>query len=454
MRDRYTLVVGLLFAILILIAVINGPPGGGGNDTLGLDRQPPHWALPEFAVPLAIPEARRRRQRRPGRLRNRAGALPGGLPPHPGLPGPQSRLDPGLRPLRPPLAALVLVLERGGSCVTQQDVVDRVYARYRGRVAFLSVDVRDDRDTVRDLVREHGWRMPVGYDRDGAVAALYRVGLCPTFAYVYPGGTLQSASIGELTESQLSSRLDDLLRATRTAEESRVAQPGERAEMAEAEAIGAGPGWEPAPEQGWVAPHLAAEFPGLGVAWISVDGRQRKSPDGVHRRLRVLSDRFFGAQAIHLRERPIPWAYRVFFRQIGLDPDRTRTPVEQLALDRLHDGAFKSWGLPADALTIATVETGVALRAFDADRLEGRLCIRDSGPGEALAGRPGELAQGTLVIADERSPVGLLFGATAEGCEVGRETRHIAIVAVQVNGVPQISVDEALWIVAASIEGP
>ena len=169
----------------------------------------------------------------------------------------------------------------------------------------------------------------------------------------------------------------------------------------------AGLGWDPAPQQGWVAPHVAAEFPGLGIAWVEVDGRPGKSPDPVRRRLRDLSDRFFGAHAIHMRERPIPWAYRVFFRQIGLDPDRTRTPVEQLALDRLHDGAFKSQGLPADALTIAIVETGVALRAFDADRLEGRLCIRDSAPGESLPGRPGELAQGTLAIADDRGPVAI-----------------------------------------------
>ena len=90
-----------------------------------------------------------------------------------------------------------------------------------------------------------------------------------------------------------------------------------------------------------------------------------------------------------MRERPIPWAYRVFFRQIGLDPDRTRTPVEQLALDRLQDGGFKTRGLPVDALTIATVETGIALRAFDADRLEGALCIRDSAPGESLDGQTG-----------------------------------------------------------------
>ena len=58
---------------------------------------------------------------------------------------------------------------------------------------FLSLDVRDSRGSVRELVREQGWEMPVGFDRDGAVAALYRVGGCPTFAYAYPGGTLQSA---------------------------------------------------------------------------------------------------------------------------------------------------------------------------------------------------------------------------------------------------------------------
>jgi DNA/RNA-binding domain of Phe-tRNA-synthetase-like protein len=204
--------------------------------------------------------------------------------------------------------------------------------------------------------------------------------------------------------------------------------------------------------QGWVAPHLAAELPGLGITWVEVDGRPGRSPEAVSRRLRSLSDRFYGAHAIHMRERPIPWAYRVFFRQIGLDPDRNRTPVEQLALERLQRGGFASRGLPRDALTIATVETGVALRAFDADRLEGALCIRDSAPGESLSGRPGELSQGTLTIADERVPVGLLFGVTADGHEVGGGTRRIAIAAVQVHGVPQIAVDEALWMVSTTLE--
>jgi DNA/RNA-binding domain of Phe-tRNA-synthetase-like protein len=222
--------------------------------------------------------------------------------------------------------------------------------------------------------------------------------------------------------------------------------------MAGSEAAEPRIGWEHASEQGWVAHHVASEFPGLGIAWIEVDGRPGRSPEPVRRRLRDLSNRFYGAHAIHLRERPIPWAYRVFFRQIGLDPDRTRTPVEQLVLDRLQEGGFTTKGMPADALTIATVETGVALRAFDADRLEGRLCIRDSGPGESLDGRPGELPHGTLTIADERTPVSLLFGATADGYGVDRNTRRIAVAAIQVNAVPQIAVDEALWMVAATLE--
>lgn len=221
--------------------------------------------------------------------------------------------------------------------------------------------------------------------------------------------------------------------------------------MAGVEPAGFAPGWQPAPEQGWVAPHIAAEFPGLGIAWVTVDGHPGRSPETARRRLRDLSDRFYGSHAIHMRERTIPWAYRVFFRQVGLDPDRTRTPIEQAALDRLHDGAFVTRGMPADAITIATVETGVALRAFDAERLNGRLCIRDSAPGEALQEKPGELAQGTLAIADEHGLVELLFGGSGER-QVERDTRRITIVAVQVKGVAQASVDEALWVAAAMIE--
>ena len=63
------------------------------------------------------------------------------------------------------------------------------------------------------------------------------------------------------------------------------------------------------------------------------------SPPELRERLRELSDRFRGAQAIALRRQPIPHAYRVFFRHIGLEPDEHRVPVEALALERMKAAA-------------------------------------------------------------------------------------------------------------------
>jgi hypothetical protein len=216
MKDRYSIVVGLLFLAVIAVASIHTLEGGGGGGTLGLDQFPARWPLPEFAVPAGA-----------GQLEGDANVAQDDcessqLPcPEDAQRRPACQIDtPGAirvcdffdRPL-----VISFWFTKGDGCVDQQDVVQDVYGRYRGRVGFLSLDIRDDRDTLRELIRRHGWTMPVGYDRDGAVAALYGVGGCPTFAYVYPGGTLQSASIGDLTAAQLSARIDQLLAATKAA---------------------------------------------------------------------------------------------------------------------------------------------------------------------------------------------------------------------------------------------
>jgi DNA/RNA-binding domain of Phe-tRNA-synthetase-like protein len=197
---------------------------------------------------------------------------------------------------------------------------------------------------------------------------------------------------------------------------------------------------------GSVATPLRDEFPGLALRYLTVDRGSGRSPREVKARLRQLSNRFTGGDAVNMRHRPIPWAYRVFYRHIGLDPDRTRTPVEQAALDRMKHGGFRSLNLLDDALTIAIVESGVAMRAFDADKVGGAVGLRGSGPGEGLEGRPGELPAGTLVIADETRPIALLFGAIASGRGVRSRTRNTMLVTTQVKGVPDIAAEEALWL--------
>lgn len=204
-------------------------------------------------------------------------------------------------------------------------------------------------------------------------------------------------------------------------------------------------------QTGPVDPDLAAEYPYLRLLHTVVEGRRTGSPPGVKERLRLLSDRFTGGKAINLRQEPIPWAYRVFFRQIGIDPDQRRTPVEELALERMTDGGFRSHGLPRDALVIATVETGVALMAFDADRVGDGVGLRLSRAGERLGPEGRMLVNAQIIVADEAGPVAVLFGDVAEARAVGGSTERLRIAAIQVKGVPEVSVEEALWTVVETL---
>jgi len=206
---------------------------------------------------------------------------------------------------------------------------------------------------------------------------------------------------------------------------------------------------------GWVEPGVATEHPELRLWTLELDRLSRRSSAGVREQLRELADGFRGPQAVAMRQQPIPWAYRVFFHQVGLDPDHDRTPVEALALERLVKGGFRSAGQPADALTIALVETGVPIWALDAARLDGPLGLRPSVPRERFgrAEHASQLPRGRLVVADSAGPVAVLFGELAPDLVVTRSTTRLALFSVQVAGVPDIHVEEALFNVVELLSG-
>jgi DNA/RNA-binding domain of Phe-tRNA-synthetase-like protein len=206
-------------------------------------------------------------------------------------------------------------------------------------------------------------------------------------------------------------------------------------------------GDDPPVRPGLVAPALAAEHPGLRLAWTEVETVPGPTPPELRERLRAMADRMRGPQAIALRHQDVPHAYRVFFRQVGLDPDVVRTPIEAIALRRMQQGGLRPQNLVDDALTVAVMETGVGMWAFDAARLVGAFELREATEGEPLGRgehRP-PLPAGRLVIADESGPLAVLFEAPAPGAAVTRATRRIALVAVAVPNVPDLFVEEALW---------
>jgi DNA/RNA-binding domain of Phe-tRNA-synthetase-like protein len=203
-------------------------------------------------------------------------------------------------------------------------------------------------------------------------------------------------------------------------------------------------------EEGWVEADLAGDFPELGLVHAPLEARPRKTPREVKQRLRALADRYTGGKVIHMRQDAVPWAYRVFSRQIGIDPDTDRTPVEAIAVERLRHGGLKSENLVDDALTIAIAETGVPVFALDADKVAGELGLRLARRGEQLEGvRP--LSERQLVVADDARPVAMVLGEVSHAAGVTAATERMTLCALRVKGVPPIAVEEALWIAAETL---
>lgn len=212
---RYSTLVGLVFLAVIAVATINRL-GGDESEILGAAPEQRGIPLPEFAVPELL-----------GSLEGDANVFQddcetGETPCPEGdrrTPACEVELREVIRVCdyfdRP--LVISFWFTRGADCLPAQDVFDRVAQRFSGRVGFLSVDIRDDRAEARRIVRERGWRVPVGYDADGAVATLYRVGVCPTVAFAFPGGILSGARIGteELGEEDMVAEVKRLIRESR-----------------------------------------------------------------------------------------------------------------------------------------------------------------------------------------------------------------------------------------------
>jgi DNA/RNA-binding domain of Phe-tRNA-synthetase-like protein len=221
---------------------------------------------------------------------------------------------------------------------------------------------------------------------------------------------------------------------------------------------GAGP---PDPSAGWLSPAVAEELPGLGLLFAELEVGRRgpltgDSPPDVEERMREMSNRIRGARAIGMRREPVPAAYRVFFRQVGMDPDVQRTPIESAVLERMLRGGFLTGGLLDDILLLALLDTAVPVWALDAAHLDGPLGIRASEDSERLGrrGDPPMLAQGRLVVADSAGALAVLFGDRAPGHVPSARTSRLTLFAVQVPGVPALYVEEALWACATALQAP
>jgi len=104
---------------------------------------------------------------------------------------------------------LTFFVESSGRCDDQVDVLDRVRKRFPD-VRFAAVAIKGDRERLRGTIRERGWALPVGYDRDGAVANAYGVAVCPTIVLAQQGGKAVRTLLGSQDERELEAAIREL----------------------------------------------------------------------------------------------------------------------------------------------------------------------------------------------------------------------------------------------------
>ena len=102
-------------------------------------------------------------------------------------------------------------------CEKQVDALQQLSQRFpSGSVQFAAVAIGASHAATAKLIRTHRWTIPVAYDSDGAVGALYGVVVCPMAELAYRGGIVKARLIGDRwqTSTALAPQVEALLRGS------------------------------------------------------------------------------------------------------------------------------------------------------------------------------------------------------------------------------------------------
>ena len=174
--SRFVGVVALAVAVAaIALVFLHGASGVRGLE--------PGTAMPPFAVPLALGEVNG-----DANVATAAGQGEAGSRPACTVRGAGILNICQLYEQRPVVLALFVP---AGSCPGVLGDLQRAQASFPD-VAFAAVAIKGERAPVRRLIAADQLTLPVGLDRDGALASLYQVVTCAQVNFAYPGGVIQS----------------------------------------------------------------------------------------------------------------------------------------------------------------------------------------------------------------------------------------------------------------------
>lgn len=195
-----------------------------------------------------------------------------------------------------------------------------------------------------------------------------------------------------------------------------------------------------------VEPRLSARFPGLTAQIVRIRGVKvrREHPDLEGFKAEVIEGVRARWTLDQLREHPLFRAYRDFFWRVGVDPTKTRPAAEALIRRVLRGRPIPQINTLVDAYNLASIDTAVALAAFDEDELGGELLMRGGEVGEEFIGigmeRSVVLRGQEPVVTDGEKLVAIYPYRDAEACKITEGTENVMML---ICGVPNID-DETL----------
>lgn len=195
-----------------------------------------------------------------------------------------------------------------------------------------------------------------------------------------------------------------------------------------------------------ISDEVRSRFPDLHVLLKRIDDlRVREKLEKLERFKLEVYERVRSRFSLDsLKDDPIMRAYRDFFWRIGIDPTKIRPASEALIRRILGGKDLPTINTLVDAYNLASVESRIALAAFDADKLEGEeLIMRFARSGEEFLGigmnKPKKLGGEEIVVADSKRLIAIYPYRDADYSKVTLETSGIYLMTC---GVPGISLED------------
>jgi hypothetical protein len=193
MASNATWIAGVVIALVLIYVTVNTLR----TDSNGSRGVPAGQEIPPFAAPLALADAKCNGDEEcDANVQTKARK---GIPAACDVHGPEVMNSCELT--RKPLVLAFLVAP-SQKCIDQIDVLDRLRARFPD-VQFAAVAIRGDHADLNGIIRRHGWKLPVGYDHDGAIANTFAVAICPTITFARRGGEVADTTLGTASEQEI-----------------------------------------------------------------------------------------------------------------------------------------------------------------------------------------------------------------------------------------------------------